>query len=268
MRSLGVLACVEKAIGKRRAPPSARRRCSSTAALGLRVEREVAEWTGVASGDARATVYANGKKKPYARLHRFTRAVLELLEQEQLVLTRSQHPVRDTVVGVHTKLDFVAKSDRTGETVVLELKTGMDKHTKTERDVVLSSTEQMPDTPLSRAMLQAGVGGMLYERTRPPDQTTLLRMWNPAGTAAASTAGAGGGGGGSHEGASPACGTLHVAVKVATIVVNSKHRGAKIHHQTPLWRRRTELLYRKIAAVRAADRRREDCGAVDGASVQ
>ena len=216
----GLLASIERAIGKRRAARSSR--CSSTAALGLRVEREIAEWAGVAKQTG-ATTYANGKKKPYQRLHRFTRAVLELLEREQLSLTHFQHPV--TSDNMHTKLDFIARSNKNGDTMVLELKTGMDQHTKTARAITLSDTEEMPDTPLSRAIMQAGIGGMLYERARPCDQSTLLSMWNHTQNTLGTT--------------------LRVRVKVATIVVNRK-QGAKIHYQTPKWRQRTELLFQKI----------------------
>ena len=219
----GLLASIERVIGKRRAARSSR--CSSTAALGLRVEREIAEWAGVTKQTG-ATTYANGKKKPYQRLHRFTRAVLELLEREQLSLTHFQHPVADS--NMHTKLDFVAKSDKNGESVVLELKTGMDQHTKATRTITLSDTEEMPDTPLSRAIMQAGIGGMLYERTRPCDQSTLLSMWN-------------------HK-QNTLTGTLHIGVKVATIVVN-RRQGVKIHYQSPKWRHRTELLFKKIASA-------------------
>lgn len=228
MPKTGVLAAIEGVIGKQQAACRQRRtgRCSSNCALGLRVEREIAEWSGLATA-TKATTYANGKRKPYQRLHRFTKAVIELLQQEQLVLTRFQHPVTDTTV--HTKLDFVAKHSESGAVVLLELKTGMDQYTKARRAIRLSETEDMPDTPLSRAMLQLGVGALLYERTLPEKQSTLLSLWHKCMSSAKKTS------------------MLHLPTKSAVIVVNRRLRGAKMYHNTPLWRRRTQLVFSKIA---------------------
>ena len=145
------------------------------------------------------------------------------MESEKITPTHFQYPVGDKQI-LHTKLDFVAKDEKTGECVLIELKTGMDHHRKAKHAIVLPHLETTPDTPLSRAMLQAGVGGMLYEAMCDTRQKTLTSMWN----------------------ATSKLPTMHVKTKVAVIVVNNK--SAKIHYQTPLWRRRIETIYNLINA--------------------
>lgn len=215
----GVISAIERVIGKQAAVRSRTYRCSSNAKLGLRVERELAEWYMIAEA-TKLTLYANGNRKPLIRMHRFTRAVVELLEKENMSLIHYQYPVGDKQ-KIHTKLDFVARDDRTGERVLIELKTGMDHHHKAKRSISLSNSEKMPDTPLSRAMLQAGIGGMLYEAMCDAQQKTLTSMWQTTSKLP----------------------IMHVKTRVAVIVVNNRSKKAKIHHHTAMWRHRIENLF-------------------------
>jgi len=89
-----------------------RYRTSSSAELGVRVEREL------------ALTIAGGALPPKA--HRMTRALHAFLRKRRWTLLATQVPLHDAAVPLHTRADFLARDERSGALVLIELKTGYD----------------------------------------------------------------------------------------------------------------------------------------------